>query len=81
MEAIRRCVMAGGASDEGRKYFPGIPQDFPNRGDLRVVRALARMAWMLHGPVAPSARWPGHRMRLKDHQHRIREKLAAVGQP
>jgi hypothetical protein len=54
-------------------YFPGVPQDFPTPDDIRVARALVKMARMLHGYVEPSSRWPGHEMRMGGHEKRIRD--------
>jgi hypothetical protein len=56
----------------GQTYFPGVPEGFPNKGDVRVARALVRMARMLHGFVEPSSRRPGHELRLREHRARIR---------
>jgi hypothetical protein len=58
------------------RYFPGIPEGFPNAGDLRVARALAKMSWMLHRWAPPSSLWPGHEERIDDHRRRVRKRMA-----
>jgi hypothetical protein len=59
-------------------YFPGMPEGFPTRGDFRVMKALAKMTWMLHGFAEPSSRCAGHRDRLKAHRQRIRDCLGGL---
>jgi hypothetical protein len=60
-------VMQGSKAE----YFPGMPQGFPTRGDVRAARMLARMATMLHAGISPSSRWPGHAERLCGHRRRV----------
>ena len=59
----------------GAPYFPGIPEGFPNDGDIRVARALARMSWMLHRWAPPSRLWAGHEERLEAHRRRVRKTM------
>jgi hypothetical protein len=63
---------------EKARYFPGIPEGFPNAGDLRVVRALVKMSIMLHSSVLPSSRCDGHEKRTNAHRRRIRKKMRRV---
>jgi hypothetical protein len=53
------------------RYFPGMPEGFPTRGDYRVMRALLRMACLLHGRPDVSNRWSGHETRMAMHAKRI----------
>ena len=65
---------AAGRGEEVR-YFPGIPEGFPNEGDLRVARALAKMSWMLHRWAPRSSLWPGHEERMEAHRRRVWKRL------
>jgi len=58
---------------------PGMPVGFATRGDLEVIRALVRMAVILHGFVEPSRGRPGHRARWLWHMRRIRQGMALEG--
>ena len=53
--------------------LPGMPDGFPTKQDFEVIRALVRMAVILHEFVEPSANRPGHRFRWLGHMRRIRE--------
>ena len=80
MAAYGLVQAAAGGWGRAEKYFPGMPEGFPTRGDVRVMRALVRMTGMLHGYAERSWRCQGHRLRFRDHRQRIRDEMRrAIG--